>query len=318
MISYFKYDYYPFGMPMPNRNIQDANAYRYAYQGQEKDPETGKEAFELRLWDGRIGRWLTTDPKGQYHSPYLGMGNNPIRLTDPNGGHTDDDYWYNSSTGETQVVKTNDDFDRLFVDGVQTGSFLKGVLGNSFTDYSFGVNKPMNITSTFLPKTSISSKELDMSGVQEGLFLGGIGTEAFSLYLDNVFMKSGLNTNSKYLFDVDGLKAFSKFRAGTRFLSKGITVLSVALDTHAVATGEISGYRYSYRISTTGASAAAAYFAGGPVGIVVGVAGVGGEIVYDQLQDYNHPLNQAYRQVKQSTTWDNTQGAYYIMHGFGY
>ena len=78
-------DYYPFGMPMPNRHIQDANAYRYAYQGQEKDPETGKEAFKLRLWDGRIGRWLTTDPKGQYTSPYLGMGNNPLSTIDPDG-----------------------------------------------------------------------------------------------------------------------------------------------------------------------------------------------------------------------------------------
>lgn len=73
-------------MPMPNRNIQDSNGYRYAYQGQEKDPETGKEAFELRLWDGRIGRWLTTDPYGQYFSPYMGMGNNPISSIDPDGG----------------------------------------------------------------------------------------------------------------------------------------------------------------------------------------------------------------------------------------
>ena len=43
----------------------------------------------MRLWDGRIGRWLTTDPKGQYSSPYLGMGNNPISLTDPDGGSAD-------------------------------------------------------------------------------------------------------------------------------------------------------------------------------------------------------------------------------------
>src|SRR5690606_29263647 len=49
-------DYYPFGMPMPGRNIE--GNYRYKFQGQEKDPETGMEAFELRLWDARIGRWL--------------------------------------------------------------------------------------------------------------------------------------------------------------------------------------------------------------------------------------------------------------------
>ena len=69
-----------------NRYIRDAAGNRYAYQGQEKDPETGKEAFELRLWDSRIGRWLTTDPSGQYHSPYLGMGNNPVNGVDPDGG----------------------------------------------------------------------------------------------------------------------------------------------------------------------------------------------------------------------------------------
>ncbi|WP_306013946.1 MULTISPECIES: RHS repeat-associated core domain-containing protein [unclassified Allomuricauda] len=79
-------DYYPFGMPMPNRTLSGAEGYRYAFQGQEKDPETGKEAFQLRLWDSRIGRWLTTDPYGQYASPYLGMGNDPINGIDPDGG----------------------------------------------------------------------------------------------------------------------------------------------------------------------------------------------------------------------------------------
>ena len=80
-------DYYPFGMPMPNRQIVGGEPYRYAYQGQEKDPETGKEAFQLRLWDSRIGRWLTRDPMSIHHSPYLGMGNNPIIMVDPNGGY---------------------------------------------------------------------------------------------------------------------------------------------------------------------------------------------------------------------------------------
>ena len=47
------------------------------------------EAFELRLWDGRIGRWLTVDPYHEFHSPYVGMGNNPMNLIDPDGGMTD-------------------------------------------------------------------------------------------------------------------------------------------------------------------------------------------------------------------------------------
>ncbi|EJL60664.1 RHS repeat-associated core domain-containing protein [Flavobacterium sp. CF136] len=78
-------DYYPFGELLPNRNSNSGN-YRYAFQGQEKDGETEMEAFQLRLWDGRIGRWLSPDPYGQHSSPYLGMGNNPIGTIDPDGG----------------------------------------------------------------------------------------------------------------------------------------------------------------------------------------------------------------------------------------
>lgn len=48
------------------------------------------EAFQLRLWDGRLGRWLSPDPYGQYASPYLGMGNNPVGLIDADGGWAGD------------------------------------------------------------------------------------------------------------------------------------------------------------------------------------------------------------------------------------
>ncbi|GAA4276420.1 RHS repeat domain-containing protein [Aquimarina mytili] len=82
-------DYYPGGMAMPGRSSK--SDYRYGYQGKfaETDPETGKPAFELRLYDPRINRWLTTDPMGEFNSPYLAMGNNWINLVDPTGGMTD-------------------------------------------------------------------------------------------------------------------------------------------------------------------------------------------------------------------------------------
>ena len=40
---------------MPNRH-ESSDKYRCGFQGQEKDPETGKEAFQLGLWDSRIAR----------------------------------------------------------------------------------------------------------------------------------------------------------------------------------------------------------------------------------------------------------------------
>ncbi len=80
-------DYYPFGLPMENREITRED-YRYGYQGQfaEKDKETGWNAFELRMYDARIGRATTTDPYGQFASPYMWVGNNPITGIDPDGG----------------------------------------------------------------------------------------------------------------------------------------------------------------------------------------------------------------------------------------
>jgi RHS repeat-associated protein len=80
-------DYYPFGWKMPGRMSTAANKYRFGYQGQfsEYDDETGLNQFEARLYDNRIGRWLTTDPAHQFASPYLAMGNTPFVGVDPDG-----------------------------------------------------------------------------------------------------------------------------------------------------------------------------------------------------------------------------------------
>ena len=84
-------DYHIWGDVMREQKWEDLEVkYRYGYQGKyaEKDDETGWNHFELREYDNLIGRWTTKDPKGQYHSPYVGMGNNPVSGTDPDGGYS--------------------------------------------------------------------------------------------------------------------------------------------------------------------------------------------------------------------------------------
>ncbi len=82
-------DYYPFGGVIN----PGGTTYRFDYQGQfsEKDPETGWNAFALRMYDSRIGRWLQYDQAGQFYSPYLGMGDNPVSGIDSTGGF---DTWF--------------------------------------------------------------------------------------------------------------------------------------------------------------------------------------------------------------------------------
>lgn len=80
-------DYYAWGGMMREQATNTLEDYRYGYQGQfaEKNKETGWNHFEMREYDPLIGRWTAVDPEKQYSSPYLGMGNNPIKGIDKKG-----------------------------------------------------------------------------------------------------------------------------------------------------------------------------------------------------------------------------------------
>ncbi|MCG8307527.1 MAG: DNRLRE domain-containing protein [Cytophagales bacterium] len=79
-------DYYPFGMEM-SASLTASPKNSYGYQGKEWIEEQGLEwqDFHARMYDPAIGRFLAVDPAGQFHSPYTGMGNNPVMMVDPDG-----------------------------------------------------------------------------------------------------------------------------------------------------------------------------------------------------------------------------------------
>ena len=79
---------YAYGSPLIGLNYAiGSKTYRHSYQGQfaEKDVETGWDSFEARLYDARIGRWLSPDAVKRTASSYIGMGNNPVIFGDPDG-----------------------------------------------------------------------------------------------------------------------------------------------------------------------------------------------------------------------------------------
>jgi len=110
--------YYPYGMAQAGRVASAGADYRYGYNGMEEEDRgdavsseiasTGAKAkpgeanllnTEFRLYDPRLGQWLTPDPVFQpWESPYSAMAGNPILFSDPHGdtpgtdnnnGHTD-------------------------------------------------------------------------------------------------------------------------------------------------------------------------------------------------------------------------------------
>ena len=67
-------------------------SYRYGFNGQEKDDEVKGSGnsleFEARIYDSRLGRWLSTDPReGEYawQSPFAYFMNSPIAILDEFG-----------------------------------------------------------------------------------------------------------------------------------------------------------------------------------------------------------------------------------------
>ncbi|NEN95448.1 MAG: hypothetical protein F6K50_07890 [Moorea sp. SIO3I7] len=77
------YDYMPFGNLL--RTTGDGQILSYRYTGQEYEPETGLYNYRARLYDSTLGRFYTIDPAGEFFSPYLYAGNDPLSHTDPTG-----------------------------------------------------------------------------------------------------------------------------------------------------------------------------------------------------------------------------------------
>ncbi|MRG44747.1 hypothetical protein GFS24_06460 [Chitinophaga sp. SYP-B3965] len=98
-------DYYPFGMPMEGRygTIGDdgngnpvisglASGYRYGFNGKENDNEVKGEGnqqdYGFRVYDPRLGRFLSEDPLKKdfpWYTPYQFAGNKPIWAKDLDG-----------------------------------------------------------------------------------------------------------------------------------------------------------------------------------------------------------------------------------------
>ena len=77
---------------MPGRQFVSSTTYRYGFNGKEKDDEiegSGDEYdFGARMYDSRLGRWLTVDPlfaKYPGISPFVFVANNPVNSIDPDG-----------------------------------------------------------------------------------------------------------------------------------------------------------------------------------------------------------------------------------------
>ncbi|MBK7444131.1 MAG: hypothetical protein IPI65_22140 [Bacteroidetes bacterium] len=85
-------DHDPFGMLLVDRTWQSTTTYKYGFNGKENvDDVYGNDVavdFGARVYDGRLGRWLSVDKltqRNSFEAPYVFVSNSPMLFIDPTG-----------------------------------------------------------------------------------------------------------------------------------------------------------------------------------------------------------------------------------------
>jgi hypothetical protein len=135
--------------------------------------------FGARMYDARLGRWLSLDPlekKYPYLSPYHFCNNNPILYKDFDGR---DFITYvklkNSQTGKSEIHKVTFDGTKTMIENVKTGAIGEYNGGSKFVDdmitsYNYIVENGADIDDAM--KTIASSKDIHII-VEESKSGGG-------------------------------------------------------------------------------------------------------------------------------------------------
>ncbi|MEO6039445.1 MAG: RHS repeat-associated core domain-containing protein, partial [Saprospiraceae bacterium] len=123
------WDYYPFGMAMKGRTWEKGN-WRYGFNGKENDDEVKGAGnsidFGERIYDNRLGRFLSTDPlKEAFTSltPYNFAGNSPILFVDSEGKKIII-YYKEKGKKKTVVINKSDDIKALLT---HSNNFVRAV-----------------------------------------------------------------------------------------------------------------------------------------------------------------------------------------------
>jgi RHS repeat-associated protein len=109
-------DYAPFGMQMVGRSFDAAgsSAYRYGFNGKENDNEVkgegNQQEYGFRIYDPRLGKFLSVDPLTREYSmfsSYQYAGNRPIVAIDLEGLEPQEHPYMLRPVGKTYTSTTN-------------------------------------------------------------------------------------------------------------------------------------------------------------------------------------------------------------------
>ena len=148
---------------MPARNFQSATGYRFGFNGKESDFEIHNSSgssydFGARVYDPRLGRFLSIDPLAEKHSgesPYSFAGNSPILFLDEEGKTKITYITTIDKSGKSITVKKVDD---KYIQKIYFPA--QGSHDQTTIDYDVVINitKDYRRTNDGKPKTTVGTK----------------------------------------------------------------------------------------------------------------------------------------------------------------
>lgn len=283
-----EHNYYPFGLKHKGYNDGVNGVHDiYMFSGKEFD-----ESFDGTLntydfgainYDPALGRWMNLDPLAELmrrHSPYNYAFNTPILYTDPDG------------MAPRSVKNIVDDlWEEAGDDG--TATYTNPETENSSSGDCGGKGQP--------PCPEKEKSFWDFLGDIDP-YLGPIENMFSTAKETTVELKSALVVSKIPIYDSAGkIVAYLKVYGKTTFNAlqivngalQGVSWFLVGLDfsvsTLRYLNGDITGARYSFKVSTSALISLVTYGAGGSAGVVVGGVFILGEMVYDSYNDTTNP-----------------------------
>jgi RHS repeat-associated protein len=243
-------DYYSFGMLMPTRTWDNGSKYRYGFNGKENDNEVkidangneiqgGQQDYGMRIYDPRIGRFLSVDPKGSAYpmfTPYSFAANKPIMGIDYKGNvFVKVIQQLKTESGNTTVITDRDVWvytaEELIMGLIRTPVqiILHTKQATEVEDLSDGVYwfKPITLLSGWASKGGLDKLEAsldhpDLSTVEKWAVKGiiefgektGINDIHISISGED-FKGNKYGTRSRLLHATEGVKQFLSLMSGT-------------------------------------------------------------------------------------------------------
>ncbi len=143
--------------------------YRFGFNGKENDNEvkgTGNQIdFGSRIYDPRLGRWLSLDPLAKKYpseSPYNFAGNSPISIMDPDGKRKTYYIYQLNTDGSLSLVATIVDKDQVIKSVKKTTE--------SYNNSPLAIEKSETVTNDVFEVfiVDVNGKKVHRSGEQKG------------------------------------------------------------------------------------------------------------------------------------------------------